>query len=272
MWEPPGLEGRGAVAARQLRRGRAFRGIASRSCRGSQVRCEYQRQQRGGPPRDTDYVDDMDFRQQRSNYDYGPPPSSSRPPPGGPPAPPGGGDNNGPGGGMSNFTKALIAGAFIMGMGTGVWFNSEVNFQPNNVASTEILDRQTPSSQICVANGYSSMVFDQRLFVSFNPFNVYVAQTEVKPGCVLRRSNISVLESRKLVMSSEVNNCKRSMNTFAFVGDLGKSPEVSCVYHSEDAENQYLKNPKQAIMGDGYQVRPDLEPQPIGNGNASPKS
>ena len=28
------------------------------------------------------------------------------------------------------------------------------------------------------------------------------------------------------------------MNTFAFVGDLEKSPEVSCVYHSEDAENQ----------------------------------
>ena len=38
-----------------------------------------------------------------------------------------GGNNNGTGGspngggGMDNFTKALIAGAFIMGMGTGVW-------------------------------------------------------------------------------------------------------------------------------------------------------
>lgn len=28
------------------------------------------------------------------------------------------------------------------------------------------------------------------------------------------------------------------MNTFAFVGDLDRSPEVSCVYHSEEAENQ----------------------------------
>ena len=36
----------------------------------------------------------------------------------------------------------------------------------------------------------------------------------------------------------QVNSCKRNMNTFAFVGDLEKSPEVSCVYHSEDAENQ----------------------------------
>jgi hypothetical protein len=28
------------------------------------------------------------------------------------------------------------------------------------------------------------------------------------------------------------------MNTFGFVGDLAKDPEVSCVYHSEEAENQ----------------------------------
>lgn len=87
-------------------------------------------------------------------------------PPRGPPpgVPPGGG-----GGGMDNFTKALIAGAFIMGMGTGVWFNSEASVHPSNVASTEIIDRQTPNSEVCMANGYSSMVFDQRIFVSFNP-------------------------------------------------------------------------------------------------------
>lgn len=70
---------------------------------------------------------------------------------------------------MDNFTKALIAGAFIMGMGTGVWFNSEASVHPSNVASTEIIDRQTPNSEVCMANGYSSMVFDQRIFVSFNP-------------------------------------------------------------------------------------------------------
>ena len=34
------------------------------------------------------------------------------------------------------------------------------------------------------------------------------------------------------------------MNTFAFVGDLKDNPQISCVYHSEDAENQYLYNPK----------------------------
>lgn len=37
------------------------------------------------------------------------------------------------------------------------------------------------------------------------------------------------------------------MNTFAFVGDLKGEPEISCVYHSEEAENQYLTNPAKAM-------------------------
>ena len=82
-------------------------------------------------------------------------------------------------------------------------------------------------------------------------FNVYVTQPEVKPGCVLRRSNYNVLENRKLVSRDETDMCKRGMNTFAYVGDLENAPEVSCVYHSEQAENQYLVNPRLARMGDG---------------------
>ena len=116
----------------------------------------------------------------RRSYDHPPSNGSSRdwspPPPtqesygsGGPPD--GGGPNGNSSGGqpMDNFTKAVIAGAFIMGMGTGVWFNSEATFYPSNVASTEVIDRRTPNSEVCMANGYSSMVFDERVFVSFNP-------------------------------------------------------------------------------------------------------
>lgn len=110
-----------------------------------------------------------------------------------------------------------------------------------------------------MANGYSSMVFDQRIFVSLNPFNVYVSQPEVKPGCVLRRANVRALESRNLITPEQVKSCKNRMNTFAYVGDLQASPEVSCVYHSEEAENQYLKDPRAAVMGDGYQPRPNFE-------------
>ena len=36
-------------------------------------------------------------------------------------------------------------------------------------------------------------------------FNVYVTQPEVKPGCVLRRANIGLLEKKKLVTDKEVN-------------------------------------------------------------------
>ncbi len=35
-------------------------------------------------------------------------------------------------------------------------------------------------------------------------FNVYVTQPEVKPGCVLRRANIGLLEKKKLVTDREV--------------------------------------------------------------------
>ena len=83
-------------------------------------------------------------------------------------APTGSGGPKGPGGG-ENFSKALIAGAFVLGIGVGVWFNSEATLAPSNVASTEIIDRKTPNTEVCMANGFSSMVFDQRLFVSFNP-------------------------------------------------------------------------------------------------------
>ena len=118
-----------------------------------------------------------------------------------------------------------------------------------------------------MAYGYSAMVFDQRVFVTYNPFNLYVTQVcnpgdsllmplapvlhvvtshanpmrtpanaspgctcvvprsstpnlqqpastphplappncqpEVKPGCVLRRSNFSVLEREKLVSDKQ---------------------------------------------------------------------
>ena len=157
-------------------------------------------------------------------------------------------DGGGPG---KELNKFLIAGAFVVGIGAGVVFDTAVDLEPSNVASREILDRRTPSSELCMANGASAMVFDQRVFLSLNPFNVYVAQPEVKPGCVLRRSNWSVLERNNVVDKKAEDVCKQHLNTFAFVGDLDKSPEVSCVYHSEDAENQFMKDPSKAVLGDG---------------------
>lgn len=98
------------------------------------------------------------------------------------------------------------------------------------------------------------MAFDQRVFVSFNPFNVYVAQADVKPACVLRQANVvSVLEDRGLVNKKEVKQCKDNMsNTWAFVGDLNDYPQLSCVYRSADAQNEFLSNPKYGIGEDIY--------------------
>ena len=158
------------------------------------------------------------------------------------------GEGDGPG---RELNKFLVAGAFVIGIGAGVVFDTAVDLEPSNVASREILDRRTPSSELCMSNGASAMVFDQRVFLSLNPFNVYVAQPEVKPGCVLRRSNWGVLERGNVVDKKTEDVCKQHLNTFAFVGDLDKSPEVSCVYHSEDAENQFMKDPTKAVLGDG---------------------
>ncbi len=61
------------------------------------------------------------------------------------------------------------SGAYTHRRGIGVYFDSNITLTPSNVASTEIVDRRTPNSELCMAYGYSAMAFDQRLFVSFNP-------------------------------------------------------------------------------------------------------
>ena len=96
------------------------------------------------------------------------------------------------------------------------------------------------------------MAFDQRVFVSFNPFNVYVSQADVKPACVLRPANVvPILRDRGLINDAEVRSCKANMNTWAFVGDLKNTPQLSCVYKSEDAQNEFLSDPRYGI-GEDY--------------------
>ena len=162
------------------------------------------------------------------------------------------------GAGNGRVVGALLAGSFALGIGAGVALDTAVTLDSDNVASSVIFDRSSPNADACAAFGASAVVMDQRIFMSFNPFNVYVTQPEVKPGCVLRRANWNVLESRKLVDETEIADCKRHLNTFAFVGDLEKEPEVTCVYHSEQAENTFLRDPSSAVLGDG--VRPRMPP------------
>ncbi len=153
-----------------------------------------------------------------------------------------------------SVSQALLAGVFVLGIGTGVTVDSQINTSPKDLASRDAVDQAAPNPQLCTTMGASAMAFDQRVFVSFNPFNVYVAQADVKPACVLRPSNVvSVLQDqRHLLNDKEIRACKQNMNTWAFVGDLNDLPQLSCVYKSEDAQNEFLSNPKYGIGEDVY--------------------
>jgi len=153
----------------------------------------------------------------------------------------------------SSVSSALLAGVFTVGLGTGVTVDSQINTNPKDLASRDAVDKAAPNPKICTTYGASAMAFDQRVFVSFNPFNVYVAQADVKPACVLRSSNVvPVLQNKGLVNSKEIASCKANMNTWAFVGDLQDYPQLSCVYKSQDAQNEFLSDPKYGIGEDVY--------------------
>ncbi len=143
-----------------------------------------------------------------------------------------------------NYTSiAVLAGVLILGIGIGVGFSSTATLDPKNVASREFIDRSAPNPELCVQYGASAMVMDTRLFVTLNPFNVYVSQPSMRPGCVLRSNNWAILEQRKLVTSDQVRECKNRMNTFAYTGDLGSSPDISCIYQNDAAKNFYETQP-----------------------------
>ena len=152
----------------------------------------------------------------------------------------------------ASVSSALLAGVFVLGIGTGVTVDSQINTNPKDLASRDAVDKNAPNPTLCTTYGASAMAFDQRVFVSFNPFNVYVAQADVKPACVLRPSNVvPILKERKLLNDDEIRSCKNNMNTWAFVGDLNDQPQLSCVYKSEDAQNEFLEDPKRGI-GEDY--------------------
>mmetsp|Transcript_16785 Transcript_16785/g.23083 ORF Transcript_16785/g.23083 Transcript_16785/m.23083 type:complete len:268 (+) Transcript_16785:6-809(+) len=150
--------------------------------------------------------------------------------------------------------RALFAGVFVAGIGLGITLDSAINTNPKDLASRDAIDRNAPNPKLCATYGSSAMVLDQRVFVTFNPFNVYVTQADTKPGCVLRSANvINLLQvQRKLVTNEDMENCKNSFNTWGFVGDIDSTPQISCVYQSDDAQNEFLSNPKVGLGEDVY--------------------
>lgn len=144
---------------------------------------------------------------------------------------------------LNYASLALFGVIFLIGVGVGIAFSSTASFEAENVASREVIDRSAPNAELCIQYGASAIVTDMRVFVTLNPFNVYVTQPLMQPGCVLRRNNWSILEQQKLVNSEQVRDCKNRMNTFGFTGNLDSSPRISCIYQNQAAGNLFLNRP-----------------------------
>lgn len=139
---------------------------------------------------------------------------------------------------------AILAGVFILGIGVGIGFSSSAGLDPQSVASRDFIDRSVPNPELCAQYGASAISMDTRFFVTLSPFNVYVSQPSMQPGCVVRNSNIALMEREGVVDREQLNDCKRRMNTFAFTGDVKNSPKVNCVYQNDAAENLFLDVPE----------------------------
>lgn len=147
---------------------------------------------------------------------------------------------------LNYTTLAILAGVFILGIGIGIAFSSTASFNPENVASRDVIDRSAPNAEMCVQYGASAITVDLRAFLTLNPFNVYISQPAMQPGCILRSSNWAVLQQRDLVSQEDVNECRRRMNTFGFTGDIeasGSEPKIDCVYQNDAAKNLFLNQP-----------------------------
>ncbi|MGF1537209.1 MAG: DUF3172 domain-containing protein [Elainellaceae cyanobacterium] len=152
------------------------------------------------------------------------------------------------GGMLSSMNLAILGTALVIGIALGGLFFSGINgsISSNETIATRVeIEESVPNPEICAQFGAASMVVDLRAFVTLNPFKVFISQPLMRPGCVLRSNNWSVLEQRDLVSSQDVRQCKQRMNTFGFVGDLEQGADavnVECVYENDAARNLFLKS------------------------------
>ena len=138
---------------------------------------------------------------------------------------------------------AILGSVFVIGIVIGLSLN--LSSGSDNLASVDSslqIDRKAPNPEVCQQFGASAVVTDMRVFLTLNPFSVYLTQPKMQPGCVLRRTNWSLLEQKNLVSSEQVRDCKRRMNTFGFVGVLESKPKIDCVYQNDAAGNLFLNS------------------------------
>ena len=71
----------------------------------------------------------------------------------------------------------------------GITLDSAINTNPKDLASRDAIDRNAPNPKLCATYGSSAMVLDQRVFITFNPFNVYVTQGKCGEIDTVRRAS-----------------------------------------------------------------------------------
>ena len=179
---------------------------------------------------------------------------------GGKGAPGGGPGGNGPGGnGPFQFnvgTLAILAGVLVVGIGIGTAISSTTQGDQGNIASSQQLDLAVPDPEFCKQWGASAFVMDIELYTTMNPSSSFVTQPALRPGCVIRRENWSVLQKEGAVTAEQMRQCKQRMNTFAYIGSVKDKPIVRCVYQTDISENKFLTK---GVADDTVGITPEAD-------------
>lgn len=171
-----------------------------------------------------------------------------------------GGPGGGPGGGgpmgFNIGQIAVLAGVLVVGIGIGTGISSTTQGNQGNIASSQQLDMAVPDPEFCRQWGASAFVMDIELYTTMNPSSSFVTQPALKPGCVIRRENWSVLQKEGAVTAEQMRQCKQRMNTFAYIGSIKDKPIVRCVYQTDTAENKFITK---GVADDSVGVTPEAD-------------
>jgi Protein of unknown function (DUF3172) len=172
----------------------------------------------------------------------------------------GGKPGGGPGGGgpmqFNIGTIAVLAGVLVVGIGIGTGISSTTQGDQGNIASSQQLDMAVPDPEFCRQWGASAFVMDIELYTTMNPSSSFVTQPALKPGCVIRRENWSVLQKEGAVTAEQMRQCKQRMNTFAYIGSIKDKPIVRCVYQTDTSENKFLTK---GVADDTVGITPEAD-------------
>jgi hypothetical protein len=174
---------------------------------------------------------------------------------------PGGGPGGGKGDGQGPFqfnvaTIAVLAGVLVVGIGIGTSLSSNTQGDQGNIASSQQLDMAVADPEFCKQWGASAFVMDVQVYTTMNPSSSFVTQPSLKPGCVIRRENWSVLQKEGAISADQMRQCKQRMNTFAYIGSVKDKPEVRCVYQTDTRENKFITK---GIADDSVGVTPEAD-------------